>query len=48
VADAQIARVRAMMQQMEELDNEMDKIKHIRDIVRGFRGRVEQMERRLG
>ncbi|KAF2212154.1 hypothetical protein CERZMDRAFT_41205 [Cercospora zeae-maydis SCOH1-5] len=48
MADDEIARFRAILAQMDELENEFEKIKRIRDIVRGFRARVEQMERRLG
>lgn len=48
MADAEIARFRAILQQTDELENELEKIKRIREIVRSFRVRVEQMERRLG
>ena len=48
MADAEIARFRAILQQIDELENEFEKIKRIRDIVRSWRARVEQMERRLG
>ncbi|TKA81876.1 hypothetical protein B0A55_01572 [Friedmanniomyces simplex] len=48
VADAEIARFRAILQQTDDLETELDKIKRIREIVRGFRARVEHMERRLG
>ena len=48
MADAEIARFRAILQQIDELENEFEKIKRIREIVRSFRARVEQMERRLG
>ena len=48
VADAEIARFRAILQQIDELEMEFDKIKRIREIVRSFRARVEQMDRRLG
>jgi len=48
MADAEIARFRAILRQIDELETEFDKIKRIREIVRGFRARVEEMERRLG
>ena len=48
MADAEIARFRAILQQIDELETEFEKIKRIREIVRGFRARVEHMERRLG
>jgi transposase len=47
-ADAEIARFRAILQQIDELENEFEKIKRVREIVRSFKGRVEEMERRLG
>jgi len=48
MADVEIARFRAILQQIDELEMEFDKIKRIREIVRGFRARVEHMDRRLG
>ncbi|EMF16697.1 uncharacterized protein SEPMUDRAFT_145884 [Sphaerulina musiva SO2202] len=48
MADQEIARFRAILHQIDELETEFDKIKRIREIVRGFRARVEHMERRLG
>nr|POE79591.1 hypothetical protein CFP56_07656 [Quercus suber] len=48
LADAEIARFRAILRQIDELEAEFEKISRIREIVRGFRQRVEQMERRLG
>lgn len=36
------------MQQIDELETEFTKIKRIGDIVRAFRVRVEELERRLG
>lgn len=47
-ADAEIARFRALLGQIDELENEFEKIKRIRDIVRSFRARVEAMDRRIG
>lgn len=47
-ADNEIARFRALLRQIDELENEFEKIKRIREIVRGFRARVEAMERRIG
>jgi len=48
LADAEIARFRAILQQIDDLETEFDKIKRIREIVRSFRARVEQLERCLG
>lgn len=47
-ADAEIARFRQILQQIDDLETEFEKIKRIREIVRTFRARVEQMDRRLG
>ena len=48
MADNEIARFRAILQQIDELETEFDKIKRIREIVRGFRARVEHLERQIG
>ena len=48
MADQEIARFRALLQQIDDLETEFDKIKRIREIVRGFSARVEHLERRLG
>jgi len=37
-----------MMQQIDQLEMEFEKIQRIRDIVRSWKARVEEMERRLG
>lgn len=47
-ADAEIARFRALLGQIEELEGEFEKIMRVREIVRGWRARVEAMERRVG
>ena len=47
-ADAEIARFRAILQQIDELETEFEKIKRIREIVRNFRARVAEAEKRLG
>jgi len=47
-ADAEIARMRSILRQIDELETEIDKIRRIRDIVRSFRAHVERLERRLG
>ena len=48
MADNEIARFRAILAQIDELENELEKIKNLAGIVRQYRARVEQMERRLG
>lgn len=47
VADAEIARFREILRQIDELEREFDKVRHIRDIVKGFKARVEALERRV-
>lgn len=43
-ADAEIARFHDILRQIDELEVDFDRIRHIRDIVRGYRQRVEEME----
>ena len=47
MADFEIARLNDIMRQIEELEDDFDRIRHIRDIVRGYRQRVEEMDRRV-
>ena len=47
-ADNEIARFRALLGQIDELELEFEKIARIREIVRGFRARVEALDRRVG
>ncbi|PGG97635.1 hypothetical protein AJ80_09662 [Polytolypa hystricis UAMH7299] len=46
-ADVEIARMRHILASIDELENEFDKICRIRDIVKGFRSRVESLDHRL-
>ncbi|KAI0385042.1 hypothetical protein F5Y04DRAFT_204201 [Hypomontagnella monticulosa] len=46
-ADAEIARFQNIMAQIDELELDFDRIAHIRDIVRDYRQRVENLEREL-
>ncbi|WDK18104.1 hypothetical protein CGRA01v4_09389 [Colletotrichum graminicola] len=46
-ADAEIARYHDLLRQLDELELDFDRIRHIKDIVRGYRSRVEDMEREL-
>jgi hypothetical protein len=46
-ADAEIARYHQIMAELDELDLDYDRIAHIREIVRGFRQRAEELEREL-
>ncbi|KAJ6151254.1 hypothetical protein N7470_007848 [Penicillium chermesinum] len=43
----EMARTRAMMASADDLENELAKIGHIRDIVKSFRGRIEGLDRRI-
>ena len=44
MADAEIARFHDILRQIDELEADFDKISNIREMVRGFRQRVEEME----
>lgn len=46
-ADAEIARFKDILRQIDDLENEFDKIRHIRDIVKAYRARVESVSRGL-
>ncbi|KAK4192522.1 hypothetical protein QBC35DRAFT_225960 [Podospora australis] len=46
-ADAEIARYHSLMAQIDELELDFDRIAHIRDIVRDYRRRAEELEREL-
>lgn len=46
-ADAEIARFRAILREIDELQVEFDKVRRIGEIVKGFKSRVEHLERRL-
>lgn len=46
-ADVEIARTRSILASIDELDNELAKIAHIRDIVKSFRGRIETLDHRI-
>ncbi|OCK84726.1 hypothetical protein K432DRAFT_97930 [Lepidopterella palustris CBS 459.81] len=47
MADAEIARFREIIRQIDELQVEFDKVRRIGEIVKGFRARVEHLERRI-
>lgn len=46
-AEAQIARTRSILASIDEVENELAKILNIREIVKGFRARIEAYDRRL-
>lgn len=47
LADAEIARFHSINRQLDELEEDFDRIAHIKDIVKSYRARVEEMERQL-
>ncbi|KAL2069026.1 hypothetical protein VTL71DRAFT_15364 [Oculimacula yallundae] len=47
IADAEIARFHDILRQIDELELDFDRIKHIREIVRGFRQRVAETEQQM-
>jgi len=47
VADSEIQRFHDILRQIDELELDFDRIRHIKEIVRGYRQRVESMERDL-
>jgi len=47
MADAEIARFHEILRQIDELQNEFDKVRRIGEIVKGFRQRVEALDRRV-
>ncbi|OXV08324.1 hypothetical protein Egran_03914 [Elaphomyces granulatus] len=46
-AETQIARTRSILASIDEVENELAKILNIREIVKGFRARIEAYDRRL-
>jgi hypothetical protein len=47
MADAEIARFHRILKEIDELQDEFDKVRRIGEIVKGFKARVEQLERRI-
>jgi len=47
MADAEIARFHEILRQIDELQTEFDKVRRIGEIVKGFRARVEALDRRI-
>lgn len=46
-ADAEIERYQQILVQLDELETDFDRIAHIKEIVKGYRSRVEELERDL-
>ncbi|OAK98149.1 hypothetical protein IQ06DRAFT_295511 [Phaeosphaeriaceae sp. SRC1lsM3a] len=47
MADAEIARFRAILREIDELQVEFDKVRRIGEIVKGFKSRVDRLNRRI-
>ncbi|EMD69017.1 hypothetical protein GGP41_001429 [Bipolaris sorokiniana] len=47
IADAEIARFRAILREIDELEVEFDKVRRIGEIVKGFKARVDRLDRRI-
>jgi hypothetical protein len=47
MADAEIARFHRILREIDELQVEFDKVRRIGEIVKGFKARVEHLERRI-
>ncbi|KAL4781555.1 hypothetical protein BJX76DRAFT_12042 [Aspergillus varians] len=46
-ADVEIARTHSILASINDLENELTKIGHLREIVRAYRGRIEGLDQRL-
>ncbi|KAJ6782421.1 hypothetical protein PWT90_08168 [Aphanocladium album] len=46
-AEAEITRYREILRQLDELEMDFDRIANVKDIVKGYRSRVEDLERSL-
>lgn len=47
MADQEIARFRAILREIDELQTEFDKVRRIGEIVKGFKSRVDRLDRRI-
>lgn len=47
IADSEIARFHEILRQIDELELDFDRIRHIREIVRSYRQRVAEMEQQV-
>ena len=47
MADAEIARFKQILRQIDELETEFDKVRRIGEIVKGFRARVAALDKRV-
>lgn len=47
MADAEIARFRSILREIDELQVEFDKVRRIGEIVKGFKSRIDYLDRRF-
>lgn len=47
-ADAEIARMRRIIAETDALEAEFDRVKHIHDVIRRLKARVDDVEARFG
>jgi hypothetical protein len=47
IADAEIERLNNILRQIDELEDDFDRMARLKDIVKTFRARVEEVERRV-
>ncbi|KAF2130936.1 hypothetical protein P153DRAFT_384151 [Dothidotthia symphoricarpi CBS 119687] len=47
MADMEIARFRSILREIDELEVEFDKVRRIGEIVKGFKARVDHLDRRI-
>jgi uncharacterized protein YPO0396 len=46
-ADAEIARMKRIMAEIDHLEGEFEKVRNIRDVIKDLRKRVDEMDRRM-
>jgi vacuolar-type H+-ATPase subunit I/STV1 len=46
-ADAEIARMKRIMAEIDHLEGEFDKVRRIRDVIKELRKRVDELDRKM-
>jgi len=46
-ADAEIARMKRIMAEIDHLEGEFEKVRNIRDVIKDLRKRVDELDRRM-
>ena len=46
-ADAEIARMKRIMSEIDHLEGELDKVQRIRDVIKDLKKRVDDLDRRM-